>query len=253
MDRKHRLYLRLVATLYCVAAPLCAAMAAPPANSIILEGSVSAVRWMSAGTQFVMAVVDGMGGSSNWVVRGPAAAQLERLGWSASTLKPGDHIDLVVLPDAEDLRSANLVRAILANGTEFESSSDSHLIPTIPVEAAAHIETAVPNDPAAGYYGNTVTCRGPTWECHAWISADHRLLMFSRDQQLDGSYALRGLEGTWWLQELQHAYFMCFAFIGRSAPPICYSRLNYEHVGDLWQSVLPTGLKETKQIIAGRH
>lgn len=51
-------------------------------------------------------------------------------------------------------------------------------------------------DPMNAYYGNTLVCSGPTWECHMWLSPDGTYVVFSMDV-VDGKPTIRGGEGRW--------------------------------------------------------
>jgi hypothetical protein len=51
-------------------------------------------------------------------------------------------------------------------------------------------------DPMAAYYGNTLICSGPTWECHMWLNKDGSYTMFAMDM-VNGVPKLRALEGRW--------------------------------------------------------
>jgi hypothetical protein len=220
------------------------------ARTVILEGTIKNVDWSASAVTIQINISDGYGKFIDWTVRANGAPALQALSWKPDTLKASDKVDLVVHPARDDTPVASLLGVIFGDG---------HMLAATPkwkpslIPAGATTARPPSPDPVAGYYGNTVVCKGPTFDCHTWFGADHRFVLFSRDQQPDGSNPMRGLEGTWWLQKLQDGYYKCFVFDRRPIAPICHGRVNFEKVGATWDAYLPSGVQETRWMLEGHQ
>jgi hypothetical protein len=221
-------------------------------RTVILEGPVRAIDWSGPQLRFSMGSYDGHGGAPEWTVIAPAPADLYRLGWSEASIKAGDVLDVVIHPAADDSRSGQLVRIIFRDASTLEISAHgtTHVIPP---------DVFVPSwrkpadDPLQGYYGNTVVFKGKNYEGRAWFNADSTVTMFNRDQQADGSWTMRVVQGQYWLQRLQDKYLKCFFFERSPIPPFCHSPVNFEHPGDKWEIRMPNGDSEWREIVPGHQ
>lgn len=218
---------------------------------LTLESEVRAVHWQLPQVSYDLAIPDAKGGTQAWTVTAGSLSTMTGLGWTANTLKVGDHVDAIAR--GTGFATAQLLRVVFSDGHSLNADASATTLVYPPLEPRIVGDVAMSEDPMTGYYGNTVLCQGASWECHAWFNPDHRFLLFSVDQQSDGSRPLRGLEGTYWLEKLQGAYFMCFLFDQRPIAPICHSPFNFEKLGDQWQTVLPNGSREIKRLVAGHQ
>jgi hypothetical protein len=87
---------------------------------VTVKGTVTSVSWMNPHPMFSLDVPASDGKVEKWSVGGPAITQMERNGWSQTTLKVGDvitgtgyqfgdgqkiiRLERVVLPDGKELR-----------------------------------------------------------------------------------------------------------------------------------------------------
>jgi len=221
-------------------------------RTVILEGPILSVDWSGRQLRFVMGSFDGHGGAPQWTVRGPAPEELLKMGWSKTSLKVGDQLDVMVHPALDDSRDGELLRIILGDASTLETSvhGTSHIVPR---EAFIKAWKTPADDPLQGYYGNTVVFQGKGYEGHAWFDADNTVTMFNRDRQPDGTWKMQVVSGVYWLQRLQDKYIKCFFFERAPLAPFCHSPVNFEKPGDKWEIRMPNGDVETREIIAGHH
>jgi hypothetical protein len=221
-------------------------------RTVILEGPVRVIDWSGPRLSFSMGSYDGYGGAPVWSVVGPAPDELLKLGWSKASIKTGDVLDVMAHPATDDSRGAQLVRVIFRDGSTLETSArgTTHIIPR---EAFTPAWKKPADDPLLGYYGNTVVFKAKNYEGHAWFNADNTVTMFNRDQQADGSWTMRVVQGQYWLQRLQDKYIKCFFFARSPIAPFCHSPVNFEKPGSKWEIKMPNGDSETREIVVGHQ
>ena len=89
-------------------------------KQVTVKGTVTAVTWANPHPMISLDVPAADGKVEKWSVGGPALAQMERNGWSATTLKVGDvitgtgyqfsdgqkiiRLETVMLPDGKEMR-----------------------------------------------------------------------------------------------------------------------------------------------------
>ncbi|MGC3980394.1 MAG: DUF6152 family protein [Steroidobacteraceae bacterium] len=220
-------------------------------RTVILEGPVRNIDWSGKQLRFTMGSYDGHGGAPEWIVLGPAPEELFKIGWSKTSIKVGDVLDVVVHPAADDSRNGQLMRIIFRDASTLEISArgTTHIVPH-----EAFTRTTTPKgDPLQGYYGNTVVFKGKNYEGHAWFNADNTVTMFNRDQQADGTWTMRVVMGTYWLQRLQDKYIKCFFFERSTLGPFCHSPVDFEQPGDKWEIKMPSGDSEMREIVVGHQ
>jgi hypothetical protein len=85
-------------------------------KTVTLDATVKAFEWSSPHCWIQVAVVNQAGQPQDWGVELGAPPMLNRTGWTFNTLKPGDHVTLVIHPLASGGPSGNLVKVTLADG-----------------------------------------------------------------------------------------------------------------------------------------
>lgn len=94
--------LAAVVALVALSGPVFAHHGAPAlydvANPITIKGVVTEFIWANPHAQFFLDVKDERGNVVNWAVETNTPAQLRRAGWTRTTLKPGDVIEVRLIP-----------------------------------------------------------------------------------------------------------------------------------------------------------
>jgi hypothetical protein len=73
---------------------------------LALHGMVTDVRWRNPHTYISVAVEDGRS-RTIWVIESESAVVLQRLGWSATSVRRGDRIHTVGAPARDGARAAS--------------------------------------------------------------------------------------------------------------------------------------------------
>jgi len=113
--------LALVAGLLSVSAPLAAHHSWPVSYTklVTVKGTVTSVSWVNPHPMFSLDVQAADGTIEKWSVGGPAVTQMERNGWSATTLKVGDTITGIGYQFGDGQKIIRLERVVLADGKEM--------------------------------------------------------------------------------------------------------------------------------------
>ncbi len=115
----------LVAGLAIAAGPLAAHHGRGDAydmqNSILLEGSVTEVRWANPHVVVFMDVEDEHGNVVNWGFENSNVSTLARQGYNRRTLRVGQKITAEVNPSRQGAPVGIVVAVILEDGTEIMS------------------------------------------------------------------------------------------------------------------------------------
>jgi uncharacterized protein DUF6152 len=113
--------LALVAGLLSVSAPLSAHHSWPVSYTklVTVKGTVTAVSWVNPHPMFSLDVQGADGTVEKWNVGGPALTQMERNGWSSTTLKVGDTITGIGYQFGDGQKIIRLERVVLADGKEM--------------------------------------------------------------------------------------------------------------------------------------
>jgi hypothetical protein len=84
-----------------------------------LEGDIVEFQWTNPHTWTWVDVKNADGSVTKWGLEGMSPNFLGRRGWSKNTLKPGDHVKLVVAPLKSGEPGGTFLRATLKDGTEM--------------------------------------------------------------------------------------------------------------------------------------
>ena len=86
-------------------------------RTIIVEGVVTKFRLINPHIRIYFNVTSGEGKVDPWLAEGQAAAVLQRRGWTADTLKPGDTIKITGYPARDGGNTIDWKSIELADGT----------------------------------------------------------------------------------------------------------------------------------------
>jgi hypothetical protein len=82
-----------------------------------IEGDVVEFQWTNPHTWTWIDVKDADGAVTRWGLEGMSPNFLGRRGWSKNSLKPGDHVKVVVYPLKSGEPGGTFLRATLPDGT----------------------------------------------------------------------------------------------------------------------------------------
>jgi hypothetical protein len=119
---------KILAKLMIPAAALISAVAVQPAsahhsfglfdmgNEKTIEGDIVEFQWTNPHTWTFIAVKNADGSTTKWGIEGMSPNYLGRRGWSKETLRPGDHVKVVIYPLKSGNPGGTFLRATLPNG-----------------------------------------------------------------------------------------------------------------------------------------
>jgi len=86
-------------------------------REMTLHGVVKDFEWSSPHIWVDMIVRDPAGKEADWSIEGANPGVLRRFGWTRSSLKPGDQIELVIHPRKDGSIGGSLVTAVVNGQT----------------------------------------------------------------------------------------------------------------------------------------
>jgi hypothetical protein len=89
-------------------------------NTVELAGTVVEFQWTNPYTALRMDVTDESGATEEWLLDLNSPGSLSRQGWDASTLKPGDDIDVTIYPLLDGSPGGRALTLVLPDGTVSE-------------------------------------------------------------------------------------------------------------------------------------
>ena len=87
---------------------------------VTVKGTVTAVSWMNPHPMISLDVPAANGTVEKWSVGGPAITQMERNGWSKTTLSVGDVITGIGYQFGDGQKIVRLEKVVLADGKEMK-------------------------------------------------------------------------------------------------------------------------------------
>ena len=85
-------------------------------REVTLRGRVAEFRWTNPHVRIVVESSDGSGGVEMWDCEGPPLTWAAQRGWTASTLRPGEAVSIVMYPPKQTRRSGLVKRIERADG-----------------------------------------------------------------------------------------------------------------------------------------
>jgi hypothetical protein len=89
-----------------------------------LSGTVREIQWTNPHTFIIMDVPNERGGQDTWTLEGMSPNNLVRFGWTRTTLKPGDHVDMIIYPLRDGRYGGFTVRVTLPDGRTIAQVGD---------------------------------------------------------------------------------------------------------------------------------
>jgi len=91
-------------------------------KEVSLKGTVKEFVFVNPHVSILISVPDENGVVTDWSFEAASTQGMVRAGWRKSTLKPGDSVTIVGRPLRDGRHGAQLVRAILSDGTVLQGS-----------------------------------------------------------------------------------------------------------------------------------
>ena len=91
-------------------------------KEVTLKGTVKEFAFSNPHVSIALTVLDDKNIETLWSFEAASTNGLVRAGWRKSTLKPGDTVTLIGRPLKDGRPGAQLVQAILSDGTILKSS-----------------------------------------------------------------------------------------------------------------------------------
>jgi uncharacterized protein DUF6152 len=86
---------------------------------VTVKGTVTAFSWMNPHPMISLDVMAADGKLEKWTVGGPAITQMQRNGWSSTTVKVGDVITGIGYQFGDGQKIVRLERVVLPDGKEM--------------------------------------------------------------------------------------------------------------------------------------
>jgi hypothetical protein len=91
-------------------------------KEVSLKGTVKEFVFVNPHVSILISVPDDKGVLTDWTFEAASTQGMVRAGWRKSTFKPGDSVTIVGRPLRDGRPGAQLVRAILSDGTVLQGS-----------------------------------------------------------------------------------------------------------------------------------
>ena len=106
------------------------------ANTVTLEGTVTAFDWTNPHSYIEVDVSDEKGGTKHWSIELGSTSILQRGGWKFTTIRKGDRISAVVAPLRSGEAGSLLVRVTLPDGRVLGNGGPTGIGGGVPPPAA---------------------------------------------------------------------------------------------------------------------
>lgn len=92
-------------------------------KEVTVKGTVKEFNFENPHVSIMVSVTDEKGVTKDWSFEAAAVHGMAVAGWRRSTLKPGDSVTITGHPLRDGRPGAQLVRAVLSNGTVLQSNA----------------------------------------------------------------------------------------------------------------------------------
>lgn len=92
-------------------------------KTVVLKGAVTKFAWANPHTFITFDVKDDKGKVQQWVGESGSPASLSLIGWSKSSIQPGDMITVYIYPSKNGNAVGRLNKIVLADGTTLKDSA----------------------------------------------------------------------------------------------------------------------------------
>jgi hypothetical protein len=96
-------------------------------KQITIVGTVTEFKWSSPHAWMHLDVADKNGAVANWGVEMNPASLLARAGWKATTVKPGDKVEVLIFPLRNDEKGGQYISIKLPDGRTLGEKPDGVL------------------------------------------------------------------------------------------------------------------------------
>jgi len=96
-------------------------------KQITIVGVVTEFKWSSPHAWMHLDVADKNGQVANWGVEMNPASLLARAGWKATTIKPGDKVEVLIFPLRNDEKGGQYISIKLPDGRTLGEKPDGVL------------------------------------------------------------------------------------------------------------------------------
>jgi hypothetical protein len=86
-------------------------------TEMTLTGVIKDFQWTNPHTFTWIEVKNDSGGTDLWGIEGMSPNYLGRRGWDKHTLKPGDHVSIVIYPLKDGKKGGTFLRVTMPDGT----------------------------------------------------------------------------------------------------------------------------------------
>lgn len=115
-------------------------------RSVTLDGVVRSFQWGNPHNYIQLGATNDKGVQEEWAVEAGTPVTASRMGWSKNSLKPGDHVKLIVAPTKDGSPNGSLKTATLADGTTLNSvGADAKA--SSPFDSIPSLEPRTPKQP----------------------------------------------------------------------------------------------------------
>ena len=88
-------------------------------REVTISGVIKEFQWTNPHTFTWVDVPNAAGGADTWALEGMSPNYLGRRGWTKNSLKPGDHVTIVIYALKDGLKGGTFLRSKLADGKEL--------------------------------------------------------------------------------------------------------------------------------------
>ena len=92
-------------------------------KEVTAKGTIKEFNFANPHVSILISVAGDNGGTTEWSFEAASVRGMAEAGWRRSTLKPGDSVTIVGHPLRDGRPGAQLVRAILTDGTVLKSNA----------------------------------------------------------------------------------------------------------------------------------
>lgn len=115
-------------------------------KNLKLDAVVRSFQWGNPHNYAQLIVKNDKGDQKEWAVEAGTPVTASRMGWSKNTLKPGDHVTVIIAPAKDGSPNGSIKTVTLADGTVLQSvANDANA--TSPFDAIPSLPRATPKRP----------------------------------------------------------------------------------------------------------
>lgn len=86
------------------------------AHPVAVQGVVREFVWANPHVMLYLEVATRSSGDAEWALEGDSVQALERKGWTRTSLRPGDRIQVLLAPKRDEQRAGQILRVTSSDG-----------------------------------------------------------------------------------------------------------------------------------------